>query len=91
VTQREIEKELKRLGEVVNSLSFNMTIIASANEVLKQELADALKRQGIDPKPFLDRLVKKTSAMASKTMDQKAKLAAQKEELRRKFPEDFSE
>jgi hypothetical protein len=91
MTQREIERELKRLRNVVNGLAFNMEILASANKVLTEELGDALRRQGIDPKPFLDRLTSKTSAMASKHWDQNKLHEAKVEELKRKYPEDFRE
>ena len=69
--QHEIEKELESLRRLVNSHSLSLTIISAQVEALRDELADALRRQGIDPKSFLGRLESRSHASVHKTLDQK--------------------
>ena len=69
--RHEIEKELESLRRLVDSHSLSLTIIFAQVEALKDELADALRRQAIDPQSFLRRLEGRSHASVRKTLAQK--------------------
>ena len=48
-----------------------MVIAEAKIQALTDELADTLRRQGLDPKPFLDRLRQRSSEATQKALRQR--------------------
>ena len=74
---QDVGKALERLEQTVGSLSLALTIESSKIDALTQELAEALRRQGIDPQPFLKRIQQRASETAREEVRKKEKLRDQ--------------
>ena len=78
----DLEKAVKRLEQIVSSHDLVLTIVSSQIDAVIQELAEALRRQGIDPQPFIKRVKQRANEATRVELRKKEKLREQSRKLR---------